>query len=68
VSAASCLACAKGTEISPTEIVILPALPAQGPDGGADAAVAPIEPAADTADPDTADPDTAESNTADAQP
>jgi len=45
LSAISCLACAKGTEISSTEVVILSALPPPGPDAGADAGPAPGEPA-----------------------
>lgn len=43
--AASCLACAKGAEISPEEIVVLQALPPPGADAGADAATPPNEPA-----------------------
>jgi hypothetical protein len=50
---ASCLACAKGAEISPGEIVVLQLLPPEGPDAGADGGVAPItgEPTADEAAP-----------------
>jgi hypothetical protein len=48
--AASSLACAKGSEISTTEIVILQALPPDA-DAGADAAAAPSEPTADQATP-----------------
>jgi hypothetical protein len=53
-SAASCLACAKGTEISPAEIVILQVLPPELPDAGADAAAA-SEGAADPAAPAASD-------------
>jgi hypothetical protein len=35
------LACAKGTEINPTDIVILPLLPAPTVDAGVDAGAAP---------------------------
>ena len=50
LSAASCLACAKGTEITPGEIVVLQLLP-EGSDAGADAGGAPSEPPADEAAP-----------------
>jgi hypothetical protein len=42
-------ACAKGTEISPSEIVVIEPLRPRGPDASADAGVAPAESAAEPA-------------------
>jgi hypothetical protein len=47
VSGVSCLACAKGAEISPSEIVVLQLMPPGGPDAGADGGAVPTEPATD---------------------
>jgi hypothetical protein len=55
LSGASCLACAKGTEISPSEIVVLQLLPPGAPDAGADGGAVPVEPATDEAAPASTD-------------
>ena len=55
LSTLSCLACAKGTEISPSEIVILTLLPPESADAGADAAAAPNGATSDEAAPVTTD-------------
>jgi hypothetical protein len=55
LSGVSCLACAKGTEISTSEIVVLQLLPPGAPDAGADGGAVPIEPPADEAAPAGAD-------------
>lgn len=43
-------ACAKGTEIGPNEIILLPILPQQAPDASTDAGVAPASVATPPAD------------------
>jgi hypothetical protein len=55
VSTLSCLACAKGTDISPSEIVILTLLPPENADAGADAAAAPNGATSDEVAPVTTD-------------
>ena len=57
VSVASCLACAKGTEISEQDVVLLPLLPEPGADAGADAGAPPGAAASSEAAPVTTETD-----------